>query len=216
MPDLSTHRLLKSHKTHERDDLLGEDLSRKFFDPCLLSSPTARRQSRLDAGLVQKGLAVPSIFCGHLRQQQPRKSPFFVRNVTNAPAGWRRASSKSFSLSTGGRPPSTDSIDVRASFRSCRRCSSLSTVNEHQVADVYDEARPLSDDENCVSLVNRVSGGDDSAGDGEVPENQRDVTFPFALGGDPLDEDRKSENDLPCETEDEPGAIEGHASSFTR
>ncbi len=75
MPDLSTHGLLKSHKTLERGDLLAEDLSRKFFDPRLLSSPTARRQSGLDAGLVQKGLAVPSILCGHLRQQQPRKSP---------------------------------------------------------------------------------------------------------------------------------------------
>src|SRR6266542_4080986 len=174
------------------------------------------RGSRIAADTALEATALKSGSIARIDPMHPRKSPFFVRNVTNAPAGRRRASSKSFSLSTGGRPPSTDSIDVRASFRSCRRCSSLSTVNEHQVADVYDEARPLSDDENCVSLVNRVSGGDDSAGDGEVPENQRDVTFPFALGGDPLDDEARSENDLPCETEDEPGAIEGHASSFTR
>src|SRR5947207_12400964 len=142
---------------------------------------------------------------------QPRRSPAFV-SVTNAPAGLRRASSKSLSARDGARPASIDSIDVRASLRSCRRCSSLSTVDEHQVADIDDESRSLSNDEHCVMPVNRVSGGDDSAGDRQIPEHQWYVALAFPLRGDPLDDETRAEHDLPDEAEREPGAVERHAS----
>src|SRR5438128_9937046 len=147
---------------------------------------------------------------------QPRRSPRFVRSVTNAPAGRRSASSYSPTVRRGARPSSTDSIDVRASLRSCRRCSSLSTIDEHQVADVHHQSRSLPDDEHCVSLVNRISGGDDSADDRQIPKDQRDMAFPLALRSDPLNDETRAEDELTEETEGEPGAVEGHASSLTR
>src|ERR1700752_1981753 len=53
-------------------DLLSEDLSRKFFDARLLTSPCPRFQSSLNTSLVEESLAVPSVFDGDLRQKEPR------------------------------------------------------------------------------------------------------------------------------------------------
>src|ERR1700736_479754 len=114
--------------------------------------------------------------------------------------------------SSGLRASSTDSIDVRASFRSCRRCSSLSTIDQHQVTGVAHQARPLPDDEHQVVLMNRISSGDDSADDGEIPEKEWNVTLALPFRGDPLNDEAGSEDDLAQETESEPGAVERHAS----
>src|SRR5207253_127831 len=107
-----------------------------------------------------------------------------------------------------------DSIVVRASLSSGWRCCSFSTIDEHQVADVDHQPRPLPDDEDDVALMNRISGRDDSSDDGEIPEDDRDVALALLLGSDPLHDEARSENDLAEETEGKPGLIERHASSF--
>src|SRR5437588_8109313 len=149
--------------------------------------------SRNAAEIALDATARHSGSTARIEPMHPRRSPPFVRSVTNAPAGCRRASSKSASLKAGGRPASIDSIDVRASFRSWRRCCSLSTVDEHQVPDIHEESRSLPDDEHCVMLVNRISRGDDSADDRQVPERQRDVALALPLGGDPLHDEARAE-----------------------
>src|SRR6266496_5660306 len=65
--------------------------------------------------------------------------------------------------------------------------------------------------------MNRVGGGDDSADDRQVPENQRNVALPLPLGSDPLDDESRAENELAEEAEGQPGAVESqaHSSSFT-
>src|ERR1041385_6016158 len=147
---------------------------------------------------------------------QPRRSPPRVRRVTNAPAGWRSASS--YSAASGGskQPSNAHSIDVRARERSCLRCASPS-IDEHQVADVDDQSRRLPDDEHRVAAVNCVRGGDGAADEREVPELDRNVALPPALRGDPLHDEARGEDELPAEADEDPevpGArIEAHGSA---
>src|ERR1041385_1701147 len=94
-------------------------------------------------------------------------------------------------------------MELRASARSCLRCSSAS-MDEHQVADVDDEPRGLPHDEHRVASVNCVRGGDRAADDGEIPELDGDVALPPSLGGDPLHDEPRREDELPGEADEDP------------
>ena len=106
-------------------------------------------------------------------------------------------------------------MELRAIRRSCWRWFSLSTVDEHEIADVNDEPGTLPNDEHRVSFVNCVRGGDDAAAQRQIPEDQRDVALALSLGRNPLHDKARAEDELAEEAEDEPGAIECHSSSRT-
>src|SRR5438105_8567836 len=146
---------------------------------------------------------------------QPRRSPLRVRNVTKAPAGGRGSSSKSAAFDSGARPAWTTSIDSRAIRRSCLRWMSVSTVDEHEVADINDDAGTLPDDEHRVFFVNCVGERDDAADERHVPEDDRDVRLPAALRSDPLHDEAAAEDGLPGQADREPEVLRGHSSSFT-
>src|SRR3954451_17240455 len=48
--------------------LFPEHFSRKSFNSSIFHAPGQRRQTSLDAGLSEEGVAFPSIFCSDLRQ----------------------------------------------------------------------------------------------------------------------------------------------------
>src|SRR5581483_3026323 len=192
---------------------ITEISSRSWGSSCF--STGKKRGSRNAAEIALEVTALNNGSTARIDPMQPRNSPARVRRVTNAPAGRRRSSSKSSAFHCGARWSRTISIDVRASCRSLFRCSSLSTVDQHQVANVHNQAGPLSDDEHGVVSVDCVSGGDQSSQDGEVPENERNVALLPPFGGDPLHDEPRAEDELAEQTEGEPEPVEGHASSRT-
>src|SRR6185436_1068460 len=78
------------------------------------------------------------------------------------------------------------------------------TIDEHQIADVDDQARALPDDEHRVAAVNCVDGGDHAAREREVPEDDRNVARLLPRRGDPLDDEARAEEELADETEGDP------------
>src|SRR3954453_10188338 len=139
---------------------------------------------------------------------QPRRSPSRV-NVTNAPAGRRSVSSKSSAFQSGERPSSTAAIDCRAMRRSVLRCSSLSSnivhgpraADQHQIADVHDQCRSLAEDDDGVATEDAVDGHEDAAGHRKIPESDRHMADPAALGCDPLHEEARRDERLRDEAE---------------
>src|SRR5215208_7903344 len=77
-------------------------------------------------------------------------------------------------------------------------------VDEHQVADVDDESPALRNGEHGVPNVNCVDEGDDPAAEREVPEHDRDVADLLPLGGDPLDDEARAEDQLAGKAEGDP------------
>src|SRR5438876_3917652 len=148
----------------------------------------------------------------------PRRSPPMVRRVTNAPAGRRSGSPRNSSAGASKQPSNAQRIDVRASERRSLRCSSLS-MDEHEVADVDDQAGELPDDEHRVAAVNGICRGDRAADQREVPEVDRDVALPLPLRGDPLHDETRGEDELAEETDENPevpvARVETHSSSRT-
>src|SRR3989442_10012122 len=102
---------------------------------------------------------------------------------------------------------------VRARKRSCLRCSSVS-MDEHQVADVDNQARGLTHDERRVAAMNCVRGGDRAADQRQIPELDRDVALAPPLGRDPLHDEARREDELAAEADEDPevpgAGIEAH------
>src|SRR2546423_4939048 len=84
------------------------------------------------------------------------------------------------------------------------------SIDEHQVADVDDQSRCLSDDEHRIAAMDCVRGGDQPADDREIPELDRDVARAPALGGDPLHDETRPEDELAEEADHDPGVPTEH------
>src|ERR1051326_8644793 len=123
----------------------------------------------------------------------PRSSSFCV-SVTNAPARRRRSSSKASPVSSGRFPAKTEAIDSRARVRSCLRCGTFSmAIDEHQVSGVDDQAGRLSENDDRVTPKNAVDRHQDSAGEREPPEPDRNVRHLATFRRNPLDDETSRE-----------------------
>ena len=63
--------------------------------------------------------------------------------------------------------------------------------------------------------MNRVSGGDDSSDDRQIPEDDGNVALLLSLRSDPLHDKPRAEDELAEESEGEPELVERHDSCFT-
>src|SRR5256885_2374854 len=170
-----------------------------------------KRGSRKAAEIALDVTAWKSGWTAWIEPMQPRRSPSFVFSVTKAPAGRHSSSSKSAAFHSGARPACTTSIVSRAIRRSCLRWMSLSTVDEHEVADVDEDAGTLPDDEHRVFFVNCVGERDGAAEERHVPEDDRDVRLAAALRRDPLHDEAPAEDGLPGQADGQPEVLGGHS-----
>src|SRR5712692_622586 len=151
---------------------------------------------------------------------QPRRSPAGVCSDTKAPAGRRSASSKSSSFQSAARPCSAASMDCRAIWSNRFRCASVSMpMDQHQVANVDDQAGCLPHDEDRIAAMNGVGERDRAPDHRQIPELNRDVALPLTLRGDPLDDESPGEEKLADKADENPeiprSRIEAHDSSLT-
>src|SRR5438309_5020269 len=161
----------------------------------------SNRGSRNAALMALCETATYSGATGSIEPIQPRSSSFSVR-VTNAPARRRRSSSNASPVSSARLPAKTEAIDSRARVRSSLRCGTFSmAMDQHQVSGVDDQSGRLSENDHRVTPKNAVDRHQDSAGEGEPPEADRDVRHLAALRRDPLDDEASREDRLRDEAE---------------
>src|SRR5438309_5986409 len=89
-------------------------------------------------------------------------------------------------------------------------------VDEVQVAQVHEQARPLAEDEDGVAAVDGVEEEREAAAEREVPEEDGDHALLPALRRDPLHDEAGGEERLPEKADGQPDPLDAHHEASPR
>src|SRR5712692_10709744 len=104
----------------------------------------------------------------------------------------------------------TAPLPAGAGLRAGLGQAALLAPDQVEVAQVHEQAGPLTEDEDGVQAVDGVDQQGEATADREEPERDGNHALLLPLGGDPLDEEPAREERLSEESHRQPEMLLGH------